>query len=151
MAASLCSSFSSLRLQPAQLSSSGAMRGQQLVAVRPQRSLAAAAFVVEAKQNSLKRQRTAETARMYNKARKSEVATRMKKVLTALDAFKAAPPAAEADLAPVQALINEAYQVIDKAVSKGVLHINTAARRKARLAKARQNVLVAAGLYTPAQ
>ena len=185
--------------------------------------------MVEAKQNSLKRQRTAETvrgswgeanthvcrpaqwaalrrrppapppvsgppahqllwsprvrvqARMYNKARKSEVATRMKKVsslgtvaghsrrahdtagmrscgdgghfaaagqqscgcrclaqvlrtsactptaarahrrcsclmlhrlqvLTALDAFKASPPAAEADLAPVQALINEAYQ-----------------------------------------
>ena len=32
-------------------------------AVRPQRSLAAAAFVVEAKQNSLKRQRTAETVR----------------------------------------------------------------------------------------
>ena len=41
--------------------------------------------------------------------------------------------------------------VIDKAVSKGVLHLNTAARRKARLAKARQNVLIAAGLYTPAQ
>ncbi len=31
-------------------------------------------------------------------------------VLTALDAFKSAPPAAEADLAPVQTLINEAYQ-----------------------------------------
>ena len=40
--------------------------------------------------------------------------------------------------------------VIDKAVSKGVLHLNTAARRKARLAAARRNVLVAAGLYTPA-
>ena len=34
---------------------------------------------------------------------------------------------------------------------KGVLHKNTAARRKARLAAARQNVLVQAGLYTPAQ
>ena len=42
--------------------------------------MAAAAFVVEAKQNSLKRQRTAETARQYNKSRKSEIATRMKKV-----------------------------------------------------------------------
>ena len=41
--------------------------------------------------------------------------------------------------------------VIDKAVSKGVLHQNTAARRKARMAAARRNVLVAAGLYTPAQ
>ena len=34
----------------------------------------------------------------------------MKKVFVALDGFKSAPPAAEADLAPVQALINEAYQ-----------------------------------------
>ena len=51
---------------------------------RPRSSVVPAAatssLVVEAKQNSLKRQRTAETARMYNKARKSEVATRMKKV-----------------------------------------------------------------------
>ncbi len=31
-------------------------------------------------------------------------------VLVALDGFKSAPPAAEADLAPVQKLINEAYQ-----------------------------------------
>lgn len=28
----------------------------------------------------------------------------------ALDGFKASPPAAEADLAPVQALLNDAYQ-----------------------------------------
>ena len=39
--------------------------------------------------------------------------------------------------------------MIDKAVGKGVLHQNTAARRKARLAAARRNVLVSAGLYTP--
>lgn len=51
-----------------------------IAAAAPQRSVAAAAFVVEAKQNSLKRQRTAEKARLYNKSRKSEVATRMKKV-----------------------------------------------------------------------
>lgn len=31
-------------------------------------------------------------------------------VFVALDGYKAAPPAAEADLAPVQTLINEAYQ-----------------------------------------
>jgi hypothetical protein len=43
-----------------------------------------------------------------------------------------------------------AAAVIDKAVGKGVLHQNTAARRKARLAAARRNVLVTAGLYTPA-
>ena len=49
-------------------------------AVKPLRSVAAAAFLVEAKQNSLKRQRTSEKSRMYNKSRKSEIATRMKKV-----------------------------------------------------------------------
>lgn len=107
--------------------------------------------MVEAKQNSLKRQRTSETSRLYNKSRKSEIATRMKKVFTALEAFKSSPPASEADLAPVATLMNEAYQVIDKAVVKGVLHANTAARRKARLARARKFVLVSAGLYTPAQ
>ena len=106
-------------------------------------------MTIEAKQNSLKRQRTTDRNRMYNKSRKSEIATRMKKVMTALDGFKATPPATEADLAPVQVLINEAYQVIDKAVVKGILHRNTADRRKARLAKARQIVLVEAGLYKP--
>jgi small subunit ribosomal protein S20 len=111
----------------------------------------AAAFVVEAKQNSLRRQRVAEKARVYNKSQKSEIATRMKKVFTALDEFKNSPPTSEADLAPVGSLLAEAYQVIDKAVGKGVLHANTAARRKARLARARRNILIAAGLYSPQQ
>lgn len=31
-------------------------------------------------------------------------------MFVALDGYKAAPPAAEADLAPVQVLINQAYQ-----------------------------------------
>ncbi len=103
---------------------------------------------IEAKQNSLKRQRVEERNRSYNKSRKSEITTRMKKVMVALDAAKG-QVTSEADLAPVQTLINEAYQVIDKAVVKGILHSNTAARRKARLAKARQIVLVEAGLYKP--
>ena len=86
---------------------------------------------------------------MYNKSRKSEIATRMKKVLVALEAFKENPPKSEEELAPVGQLMSEAYQVIDKAVVKGILHRNTAARRKARLAKARKFVLVEAGLYAP--
>ena len=108
-------------------------------------------MIVEAKQNSLKRQRTTEKARLYNKSRKSEIATRMKKVFLALDGFKANPPKSEDELAPVGKLMSEAYQVIDKAVVKGVLHRNTAARRKARLAKARKYVLVEAGLYSPSE
>ncbi|EFN57891.1 hypothetical protein CHLNCDRAFT_141918 [Chlorella variabilis] len=152
--AALSTAFASMSLAGSSsrtMSFKSSVGGQRLVAARPQRAVAAAAFVVEAKQNSLKRQRTSEKARMNNKSRKSEIATRMKKVFVALDGYKAAPPAAEADLAPVQTLINEAYQVIDKAVKTGCLHSNTAARRKARLAAARRNVLVAAGLYTPAQ
>ncbi len=62
-----------------------------IFAVKQQRSVAAAAFVVEAKQNSLKRQRTAEKARLYNKSRKSEIATRMKKVRAEVQALLAAP------------------------------------------------------------
>lgn len=108
-------------------------------------------LTIEAKQNSLKRQRTIERNRMYNKSRKSEIATRMKKVFTALEEFKGNPPKSESDLAPVSTLMSEAYQVIDKAVVKGILHRNTAARRKARLAKARKYVLVEAGLYTPSE
>lgn len=34
-----------------------------------------------------------------------------------------------------QEALNNAYSVIDRAVSKGILHRNTAARRKARLVK----------------
>ncbi|KAG7672976.1 hypothetical protein Ndes2526B_g08498 [Nannochloris sp. 'desiccata'] len=153
MQASLVSSLSSMRIsarpQPA-LSFKASVGGQQIVAAPARTSVVTAAvFTVEAKQNSLKRERTAERNRVYNKSRKSEIATRMKKVLTALDAYKGTPPATEADLAPVSSMISEAYQVLDKAVVKGILHRNTAARRKARLAKARRNVLISAGLYTP--
>lgn len=121
--------------------------------VAPRVSVVSAAtrLTIEAKQNSLKRQKTAERNRVYNKSRKSEIATRMKKVFTALEEFKASPPKSESDLEPVGLLMREAYQVIDKAVVKGVLHRNTADRRKARLAKARQYVLVEAGLYTPSK
>lgn len=41
---------------------------------------AAKPLTVEAKQNSKRRERTAEKARMRNKARKSAISTRMKKV-----------------------------------------------------------------------
>ena len=118
-------------------------------APRPSVTAASSKMTIQAKQNSLKREKTAERNRMYNKSRKSEITTRMKKVFVALEGFKASPPASEADLAPVQVLINEAFQVIDKAVVKGILHRNTADRRKARLSKARQIVLVESGLYKP--
>ncbi len=68
----------------------------------------------------------------------------------AVDALKGSGPTSEEAVKPVESLISEAYAVIDKAVVKGVLHINTGARRKARLAKAKREMLISAGLYTPA-
>ena len=56
----------------------------------------------------------------------------------------------EAELAPVEQLIAEAYKEVDKAISKGVIHKNTGARRKSRLAAAKRATLISAGLYTPA-
>jgi small subunit ribosomal protein S20 len=67
-----------------------------------------------------------------------------------VEALNASLPETEEAVAPVEKLIAEAYQEIDKAVNKGVLHQNTGARRKARLARAKKSLLIKAGLYTPA-
>lgn len=64
------------------------------VVVAPRRAssvTSASRLTIEAKQNSDKRQRTSETARVYNKSRKSEIATRMKKVFVALEGFQREP------------------------------------------------------------
>ena len=52
-------------------------------------------------------------------------------------------------LKPVEKLINEAYSEIDKAVVKGVLHKNTGANRKSRIATAKTKLMVSSGLFTP--
>ena len=71
-------------------------------------------------------------------------------VLTAVEYAKFDLPQSEADLAELDRLLGAAYKAIDRAVSKAGMHKNTAARRKSKLALARQHVLVAAGLYKPA-
>lgn len=68
-------------------------------------------------------------------------------MLKALAQFNGKVESEEA-LKPVEKMISEAYQEIDKAVSKGVLHMNTGARRKSRLAVAKRKLLVSAGLYS---
>lgn len=55
----------------------------------------------------------------------------------------------EEELAPVDALIALAYKEIDRAVSKGVFHKKTAARKKAKVASVRRELAISAGLYTP--
>lgn len=60
-----------------------------------------------------------------NVAVKSRIKTAVKRVLEAL----------KEDTSKVQSLLNMAYKLLDKSVSKGVLHKNTAARKKSRLTK----------------
>lgn len=71
-------------------------------------------------------------------------------VLVAIQTMRTtALPSSEDAVKPVEKLISEAFQQIDKAVSKGVIHINTGARRKSRIAVAKRKLLVDAGLYQP--
>jgi small subunit ribosomal protein S20 len=49
----------------------------------------------------------------------------------------------------LEKLINEAYKEIDKAVQKGVLHENNGARKKARCARYKRTLLMAAGMWAP--
>ncbi|KGN55105.1 30S ribosomal protein S20, chloroplastic [Cucumis sativus] len=99
--------------------------------------------------SAAKRARQAEKRRIYNKARKSEIKTRMKKVLEALDGLKKKAEAQSEEVLPIETLIAEAYSVIDKAVRAGTLHRNTAARRKSRLARRKKAVEIHHGWYTP--
>ncbi len=74
--------------------------------------------------SQIKRNRQNETRRVRNKAVRSELRTRT----------KAAVAAAEAGEDTTEAL-GAAIKRIDKAAQKGVLHKNTAARKKSRLVK----------------
>ncbi|XP_054816615.1 30S ribosomal protein S20, chloroplastic [Prosopis cineraria] len=100
--------------------------------------------------SAAKRARQAEKRRVYNKARKSEVRTRMKKVLEELDVLKKKASAQPEEILPIEKLIGEAFSVIDKAVKVGTLHRNTGARRKSRLSRCKKAVEIHHGWYVPA-
>jgi small subunit ribosomal protein S20 len=72
--------------------------------------------------SQIKRNRQNEKARQRNKQVRSEIQTRTKKVL---GAAAGGEETAES--------LKEAIKRIDSATSKGVLHKNTAARKKSRL------------------
>jgi small subunit ribosomal protein S20 len=84
--------------------------------------------------SAIKRVEIAERNRLQNKAYKSAVKTLMKKYLTAVDTYAAAP--SPELMEEVQLRMSEAYSKIDKAVKRGVLHRNNGDRKKSRLAKA---------------
>jgi small subunit ribosomal protein S20 len=71
-----------------------------------------------------KRVRQTETRRMINKSNTSRLRTQIKKLRSAL---------AGQDKKSSVELLNPTISIIDKAVNKGILHKNAAARYKSRL------------------
>lgn len=80
-----------------------------------------------------KRILTAQRNYEKNVAFRSSIKTALKKVLSTAQAK---------DQDGVKSALSEAYKLCDKAVSKGILHKNTAARKKSRLTKAVNALLV---------
>lgn len=76
--------------------------------------------------SAVKRVEVAERNREKNRSWKSSIRTVRSKVEDAVGA---------ADVNTTAETLKEAYSIIDRAVSKGVLSKNTAARRKSRLVK----------------
>jgi small subunit ribosomal protein S20 len=91
--------------------------------------------------SSKKRIQIAERNRLHNKSYKSAVKTLMKSYLEAVATYKE-NPTPEA-LEAVNAKQSLAYSKIDRAVKRGVLHGNTGARRKSKLAIALKKVTTA--------
>ncbi|CAF2127671.1 30S ribosomal protein S20, chloroplastic-like isoform X1 [Brassica napus] len=126
--------------------------GNMLVQNRPMRRQMVVCEAAPTKKadSAAKRARQAEKRRVYNKSKKSEARTRMKKVLEALDGLKKKAEAQPDEIVTVEKLIGEAYSAIDKAVKVRALHKNTGARRKSRLARRKKAVEIHHGWYVPA-
>jgi small subunit ribosomal protein S20 len=75
--------------------------------------------------SAIKRMRQNEKRRQRNRAVRSRVRTSVKTARVAL----------ESGGDPARAAVLDAIRVIDKAVTKGVMHRNTAARKKSSLAR----------------
>ncbi|XP_013736302.1 30S ribosomal protein S20, chloroplastic-like isoform X2 [Brassica napus] len=153
--ANLNSKFKVLSLKGASsspTSSFSARRGNMLVQNRPMRRQMVVCEAAPTKKadSAAKRARQAEKRRVYNKSKKSEARTRMKKVLEALDGLKKKAEAQPDEIVTVEKLIGEAYSAIDKAVKVRALHKNTGARRKSRLARRKKAVEIHHGWYVPA-
>jgi len=76
--------------------------------------------------SQIKRNRQNEKATDRNKAVKSEFKTAIRKFREAADS---------GDRAEAETLMRGASQLVDKAVSKGVIHSNQAANKKSRMAE----------------
>ena len=75
--------------------------------------------------SALKRMRQNEKRRLRNRIVRSQVRTAVKSARTALEETGSDP----------RSTVAEAIRALDKAVTKGVIHRNTAARKKSALAR----------------
>ena len=76
--------------------------------------------------SQIKRNRQSELARQRNKATRSALRTRIKNFMTATES---------GDKDAATEAYREATRALDKAAGKGIIHRNTAANKKSRLAK----------------
>jgi small subunit ribosomal protein S20 len=76
--------------------------------------------------SQMKRNRQNAKLRAANKAKRSELKTRAKQAIAAADS---------GDSAATETAFREAQKRFDMAAAKGLIHKNTAARKKSRLAK----------------
>jgi small subunit ribosomal protein S20 len=83
--------------------------------------------------SAIKRVQIAERNRLENKSYKSAVKTLTKRYLEAVNQYATAPGAETLQEANLR--MAAAYSKIDKAVKRGVLHVNTGARKKSHLAR----------------
>ena len=74
--------------------------------------------------SALKQHRQSNVRRLRNHAVRSALRTQMKKVLSAIGTK---------DAAQSKEQLKTAYKLLDRAVAKGVIHKNNAARHKSRL------------------
>lgn len=77
---------------------------------------------------SAKRARTAEANRLRNKSFKSKLKTSIKKFEETIDQT-------EVDVETARENLLQATSLLDKSINKGILHKNTAARKKSALSK----------------
>ncbi len=76
--------------------------------------------------SQIKRNRTNEKARLRNKSAKSAIRTAIKSVRVAVEAK---------DLKAAEAALLRATSLIDKSVSDGIQHKNTASRQKSEISR----------------
>jgi small subunit ribosomal protein S20 len=81
--------------------------------------------------SAVKRVQIASRNNQSNKKYKSVIKTVTKKILAEIEISSSR--ASDSDNSKLQLMVSQAYSKIDKAVKKGVIHKNSAARKKSRL------------------